>query len=259
VDSGQQVTRGQALAFLLELGAARRALGGQLLVGPDAAGWLLAPPEARLVRPIRIVWQAARAYAEPHDTEFLPSELRERRPYVVHAFFALPGSTTDFLYGGEAHLAAYGYQSYEAPAEVLLSLRRRLSKEAWLALGGSSGLSVHSAASEIDGLDPNQAEEQVRQLLASANAEIWIGDHSERTLTLRVNAERAFVMSLLEDRDESLVAGDPAAEGDETPELFNDQVDEFPRRRTATHEQAMMIVHSFLRDGSLAPGVGWLD
>jgi hypothetical protein len=260
VDVGQQVTRGQALAFLLELGAARRALGGQLLVGPDAAGWLLAPPEARLVRPIRVEWQAARAYAEPHDIEFLPAELREHRPYVLHAFFALPGSTTDFLYGGEAHLAGYGYSSYEAPPEALLSLRRRLPMEAWLALGGSSGFTVHSATSETDGLDPDQAEEEVRALVASGKASIWIGDHSERTLTLLVNAERAFVMFLLEDRDESLVAGDPAAEGDDTLELFsNDDVDEFPRQRTVTHEQAMSCVRSFLRDGSLDPGVRWLD
>jgi hypothetical protein len=260
VDVGQQVTRGQALAFLLELGAARRTLGGQLLVGADAAGWLLAPPEARLVRPILIGWQAARAHAEPRDVEFLPAEIRERHPYTLHAFFALPGSTTDFLYAGEAHLSSYGYRSHDAPAEANLSLLRRLPEEVWLALGGSRGFSVHSPTTQVDGLDPEEAENEVRRLVASGDAEIWIGDHTERTLTLLVNADRAFVMFLLEDRDESLVAGEPAAEGDDAPERFStDQGDEFPRQRTATHEQAMNCVGSFLRDGSLDPGVRWLD
>jgi hypothetical protein len=260
VDVGLQVTRGQALAFLLERGAARRALGGQLLVGADAAGWLLAPPEARLVRPISIGWQAARAYAESGDMEFLPAEIRERHPHPLHAFFALPGSTTDFLYAGQAHLSSYGYRSHDAPAEAHLSLRRRLPEEVWLALGGSRGFGVHSATTRVDGLDPEGAENEVRRLVASGDAEIWIGDHSERTLTLLVNADRAFVMFLLEDRDESLVAGEPAAEGDDTPERFgNDQVDEFARQQTTTHEQAMSCVRSFLRDGSLDPGVRWLD
>ena len=67
MDIGQQVTHVRARAFLLELGAARPELGGQLLVGLHAAGWLLAPPEARLVRPNRIDWQAQRAYAERRD------------------------------------------------------------------------------------------------------------------------------------------------------------------------------------------------
>jgi hypothetical protein len=54
--------------------------------------------------------------------------------------------------------------------------------------------------------------------------------------------------------------GEPTAEADDTPELFgNDWVDEFPRQRTATHEHAMNCVRSFLRDGSLDPGVRWLD
>jgi hypothetical protein len=259
VEVGQQVTRGQALAFLLGLGAARRTLGGQLLVGADVAGWLLAPPEARLVRPIFIGWRAARAYAESRDVEFLPAEIRERQPCKLHAFFALPGSTTDFLYAGEAYLSSYGYRSHDAPAEAYLSLFRRLPEEVWLALGGSRGFSVHSATTQLDGLDPEQAENEVRRLVASGDAQIWIGDHTERTLTLLVNADRAFVMILLEDRDESLVAGEPAAEGDDAPELFRtDQVDEFPRQRTATHEQAMNCVCSFLRDGSLDPGVRWL-
>jgi hypothetical protein len=258
VEVGQQVTRGQALAFLLELGAARRTLDGQLLVGADAAGWLLAPPEARLVRPISIGWQAERAYAQSRDMEFLPAEIRERQPCTLHAFFALPGSTTDFLYAGEAHLASYGYRSHDAPAEVHLSLLRRLPEEVWLALGGSRGFSVHGATTQVDGLDPEAAETEVRRLVASGDAKIWIGDHSERTLTVLVNADRAFVMLLLEDRDESVVAGESAAEGDDTPERFgNDQVDEFPRQRTATHEQAMSCVRSFLRDGSLDPGVRW--
>ena len=191
---GQQVTRGQALAFLLERGAARRTLGSQQLVGADAAGWPLAPPEARLVRPIYIGWQAARAYAESRDVEFLPAEIRERHPYTLHAFVALPGSTTDFLYAGEAHLSSYGYRSHDAPAEAHISLRRRLSEEVWLALGGSGGFSVHSATTQVDGLDREEAETEVRRLVASGDAEIWIGDHSERTLTLLVNADRAFVM-----------------------------------------------------------------
>jgi hypothetical protein len=259
VEVGQQVTRGQALAFLLERGAARRTLGGQLLVGADAAGWLLAPPEARLVRPIYIGWQAARAYEQSRDVEFLPAEIRERHPYTLHAFFALPGSATDFLYAGKAHLASYGYRSHDAPAEAHLSLHRRLPEQVWLALGGSHGFSVHSATTQVDGLDRDEAENEVRRLIASGDAEIWIGDHSERTLTLLVNADRAFVMFLLEDRDESLVAGEPAAEGDDTPERFStDQGDQFPRQRTATHEQAINCVRSFLRDGSLDRGVRWL-
>ena len=126
----------------------------------------------------------------------------------------------------------------------------------WLALGGSRGFSVHSATTRVDGLDPDEAETEVRRLLASRDAEIWIGDHTERTLTLLVNVDRAFVMLRLEDRDKSLVAGDPAAEGDDTPEPFsNDQGDEYPRQRTATHEQAINCVRSFLRDGSLDRGV----
>ena len=56
------------------------------------------------------------------------------------------------------------------------------------------------------------------------------------------------------------MAGEPAAEGDDTPERFStDQVNEFPRQRTATHEQAINCVRSFLRDGSLDRGVRWLD
>ena len=257
---GRQVTRGQALAFLLERGAARRTLGGQLLVGADAAGWLLAPPEARLVRPIYIAWQATRAYAASRGVEFLPAEIRERHPYTLHAFFALPRSTTDLLYAGQAHLSSYGHRSHDAPVEAHLSLRQRLPEQVWLALGGSRGFSVHSTTTQVDALDPDEAETEVRRLVASGDAEIWIGDHSERTVTLLVNADRAFVMFLLEDRDESLVAGEPAAEGDDTPERFStDQGVEFPRQRTATHEQAINCVCSFLRDGSLDRGVRWLD
>jgi hypothetical protein len=130
----------------------------------------------------------------------------------------------------------------------------------WLALGGSRGFSVHSATTQVDGLDPVAAQNDVRRLVAPGDAEIWIGDHSERTLTLLVNPDRAFVMFVLEDRDQSLVAGDPAAEADDTPERFsNDQVDEVPRQRTTTHEQAINCVCSFLRDGSLDRGVRWLD
>jgi Immunity protein Imm1 len=262
VDVGQQVRHVQARAFLLEVGAARPELGGQLLVGVHAAGWLLAPPEARLVRPNRIGWQAQRDYAECGDREFLPAELRARRPCPIHAFFALPGSTTDFLYVGEALLSSYGYRSGDAPAEAYLSLRPRVPEEVWLALGGSSGYSVHSATTAIDGLEPDQAEERVRRLIASGDADVWIGDYSERSLTVLVKPDRAFVMLLLEDGAESLMAGEPAAEGDDTPERFtleNGQVDEFERQNTVTHAQAMKCVRSFLRDGSLDPDVRWLE
>jgi hypothetical protein len=262
MDVGQQVTHVQARAFLLELGAARPELGGQLRVGSDVAGWLLAPPEARLVRPNWIRWEAQRAYAGRGDVEFLPAELRTRGTYAIHAFVALPGSTTDFLYVGEALLSSYGYRSADAPAEANLSLRARVPEEVWLALGGSSGYSVHSAATAIDGLEPEQAEAHVRRLVASGDADIWVADYSERSLTVLVNPERAYVMLLLEDRDESLMAGDPAAAGDETPERFtldNGQVDELPRQSTVTHAQAMKCVRSFLRDGSLDPDVRWLE
>lgn len=261
MDVGQQVSHVQARAFLLELGAARPELGGQLLVGLHAAGWLLAPPEARLVRPDRIGWQAQRAYAERGDREILPAELRARRPCPIHAFFAIPGSTTEFLYLG-ALLSSYGHRSGDAPAEASLSLRPRVPEEVWLALGGSSGYSVHSATTAIDGLEPAQAEERVRRLIASGDADIWIGDYSERSLTVLVKPDRALVVLLLEDGAWSLTASDPAAEGDDTPERFtleNGQVDEFERQSTVTHAQAMKCVRSFLRDGILDPDVRWLE
>jgi hypothetical protein len=77
---------------------------------------------------------------------------------------------------GEALLSSYGYRSVDAPAGANLSLRARLPKEVWLALGGSSGYSVHSATTAIDGLEPDEAEERVRRLVAAGDADIWIGD-----------------------------------------------------------------------------------
>ena len=127
----------------------------------------------------------------------------------------------------------------------------------WAAAAGSASTAPRPKPT---GSVPGQAEEQVRRLVASGDADIWIGDHSERTLTLLVNADRAFVMFLLEDRDESVTAGDPAAEGDHRPEHFtlsNGEVDEFERQTTTTHAQALKCVRTFLRDRSLDPHVRW--
>ena len=62
MEVGGRVTVDEARAFLRDLGATKRALGGQVRLGADAAGWLLAPPEARLARPDRVEWVAAGRY-----------------------------------------------------------------------------------------------------------------------------------------------------------------------------------------------------
>lgn len=257
MEVGQRVGEDDARAFLRSLSQLRPALGGQLLVGDLAAGWLLSPPEAWLERPDRIEWRADRRYREgSRDFPFMPLELR--RPHAaVHVFMRMPDAK-DFAYAGEARVTGYGYTFRKLHGEVTLRLHTKLDWETWLLLGGRPGFSIAGVG---DGLDLGQAAQAVADRLATGEDTLCITDYSDACLTILINGQRAFVMVQRDEDDPGLVAGDPAAVDDTAPEKFtldNGQVDEFDRRQTVTHEQAMSCVRSFLRDHTLGGEVRWL-
>jgi hypothetical protein len=208
-------------------------LGGTLSLGPEGSTWRIAPPEGRLVRPDTVEWVAGRAYPDFNPDEF-PA------PHRV-----LLATADGFVDAGEAHLSRYGYSGFGSHGELALTLRERVPYDVWLAAGGYAGFSA--------------TEDDVRALLRAGDGQLAIASYDEPTLTLLVNPARVLAMVLEHDDDEGALACDPAAAGDETPEAFtldNGQVDEFPRERTVSHEQALVVVRAFLA-GERSDAVSW--
>ncbi len=256
---GAIVSETEARAFLEQRGASRPALGGQLLVGGAAAGWLMGPPESRLARPDRIEWEARGEYREGGaEFEFMPPELTEAAQPPIHAFLALPDAEGSYCYLGEAQLGSWGCRSNASLGEASLSLARRMTEAHWLRLGGHAGFSVDAGGRERVGLTAEEVDAEVLRRADAGETEIWINGYSEPSLLVLLNDERAFVMLLRHDGDEGFLAGDPATAGDQAPESFrlgNGQVDEFERSRTVTHEQALSCVRAFVADGTLGTDV----
>ena len=119
----------------------------------------------------RFAADAGRAAGERRPGSSVPARARRgaartRRPAPGRPARGRLAAEAAGVTWARALLSSYGHRSGDAPAEAYLSLRPRVPEQVWLALGGSSGYSVNSATTAIDGLEPCQAEERVRRFIA---------------------------------------------------------------------------------------------
>jgi hypothetical protein len=244
---------------------AREACGGQLIIGRDRLIWLAAPSEGSFPAPSRFRWIAGSRYREADDDFwFLPGEVRERAVPTQQGIemFFVTEEPAAFMYVGAGWLVSYGFSGSASLGEADVDLHHKLPEDIWRRFGGYEGWSLTVDEEERRGLSADDVLGLVTAAVAKGAGELWLTRYEEDSLTLLLEARRAFVMYLALDGDSGVTAHDARMAGSPDTASFtlsNGQVDEFSFEETLPKDDALAIVRHFVSSGGLAPWIEWVE